>query len=225
MTGPSNDISIDSVIQNRHSTRSFKPDAVPKALLEECLLLAQRGAASNSNVQNWRLSLATGPARERIVEALVKASETSAPEATPTPPQFKHHRDALVQQMYGPEGYDVKGDENRDARRKARMRNYSFFGAPVVGVITMDDFLREWDALAVGLFIQNFILLLNARGVGSCLQVSVAGYPKVLKREFGLPEGRTIFCGIAIGWPSEERINEIVTKRDPIEKQVDFLED
>lgn len=117
------------------------------------------------------------------------------------------------------------GEENRAAREQCRMRNYSFFGAPVVGVITMDDCLREWDALAVGLFIQNFILLLSSRGVGSCLQVSVAGYPEILKREFGLPDDRKIFCGIAIGWPNEDRINKIVTERETIERQVEFLEE
>ncbi|KAF2164302.1 hypothetical protein M409DRAFT_25181 [Zasmidium cellare ATCC 36951] len=217
--------SIDSIIRNRHSTRSFRPDPVPRTLLQECLLLAQRGAASNSNIQNWRLTLATGPARERIVKALVHASQTSIPLAHPLPAQFRHHRDNLVQQLYGAQGYDVMGEEKRDARQEARMKNYSFFGAPVVGVISMDEELKEVDALAVGLFIQNFILLLSARSLGSCLQVSVTSYPEVLRREFNLPDGRKILCGIAIGWPGEERINSVVSEREAIERQVEFLEE
>lgn len=221
---PMESCNIDSVIRSRHSTRAFKSDPIPKDLLQECLNLAQRGAASNSNIQNWRLSLAMGAARDRIVSAMIQASETSEPQIPPPPPQFKHHRDALVQQLYGPQGYDVMGDENREARQQARMKNFSFFGAPVVGVVTMDDCLKEVDALVVGLFIQNLILLLNARGVGSCLQISVTGYPEVLRREFGLPEDRKTMCGVAIGWPSDEKINTVVSGRDAIENQVDILE-
>lgn len=217
--------SIDAIVRSRHSTRSFKPDPVPKTLLQECLLLAQRGAASNSNIQNWRLTLATGPARERVVGALVHASQTSTPLAHPLPTQFKHHRDSLVQQLYGAQGYDVMGEEKKDARQEARMKNYSFFGAPIVGVISMDADLKEIDALAVGLFIQNFILLLSARGLGSCLQVSVTSYREVLRREFNLPEDRKILCGIAVGWPSEERINSVVSEREPVGRQVEFLEE
>lgn len=216
--------SLESIIRNRHSTRAFKQDPIPKTVVYECLTLAQRGAASNSNIQNWRLSIAIGTARDRVVAAMTLASETYEPQMPPLPPQFKHHRDDLVQQLYGSQGYDLLGDENREAREQARMRNFSFFGAPVVGVITMDDCLRDFDAMAVGLFVQSFILLLSARGVGSCLQVSVTGYPEVLRREFRLPEGSRVLCGIAIGWPSDERINSVVSAREPIERYVEFLE-
>ncbi|KAK4499698.1 hypothetical protein PRZ48_010216 [Zasmidium cellare] len=226
MTNATKDLSpIDSIIRNRHSTRSFKPDPVPKSLLQECLLLAQRGAASNSNIQNWRLTLASGPAKDRIVKALAHAAETIEPKPLPLPTQFQHHRDNLVQLLYGAQGHDLMGEDKKDARQQARLKNYSFFGAPVVGVISMDDNLQDHDALAVGLFVQNFILLLSARGVGSCLQVSVTSYPEVLRRGFRVPEGRRILCGIAVGWPSEERINGVVSEREGIEKEVEFLEE
>jgi nitroreductase len=60
---------LEQCVRSRHSTRFFKPDPVPLNILQECLKLAQL-APSNSNIQNWRLKIAIGPARDRIVESL-----------------------------------------------------------------------------------------------------------------------------------------------------------
>jgi nitroreductase len=60
---------LEQCVRGRHSTRFFKPDPVPLDILCECLSLAQL-APSNSNIQNWRMTFASGPARDRIVESL-----------------------------------------------------------------------------------------------------------------------------------------------------------
>lgn len=60
---------LEQCVRGRHSTRFFEPDPVPLDVLCECLSLAQL-APSNSNIQNWRMTFATGNARDRIVESL-----------------------------------------------------------------------------------------------------------------------------------------------------------
>lgn len=60
---------LEQCVRGRHSTRFFKKDLVPLNVVRECLCLAQL-APSNSNVQNWRMAIATGQARDRIVESL-----------------------------------------------------------------------------------------------------------------------------------------------------------
>ena len=63
---------FDAVVLRRHSTRMFLPDKpVPTELLYEALTLAMR-APSNSNVQPWRLFLASGARRERLGAALAR---------------------------------------------------------------------------------------------------------------------------------------------------------
>ena len=77
---------LEDTIRARRSTRLFLRDKpVPKELVIEALDLAVR-APSNSNIQPWRVVFNSGPARDRLVEALL---EEAAKGAT-TPP-----RDAL----------------------------------------------------------------------------------------------------------------------------------
>lgn len=88
----------------------------------------------------------------------------------------------------------------------------------------MDKGLTTVDAMSVGMFVQTFMLALTERGLGSCLQVSVTGYPQVLREGFHLDEDQEILCGIAVGWPSEgNRVNEMVVPREDVGKVVRML--
>ncbi len=52
---------LDEVVRERRATRLFLRDKpVPRELLDEALSLAMR-APSNSNIQPWRVFLASGP--------------------------------------------------------------------------------------------------------------------------------------------------------------------
>ena len=57
------------------------------------------------------------------------------------------------------------------------------------------------DALGVGMFLQTFLLALTARGLGTCVQVSIAGYPETVREQLGIGEELRILCGLAIGYP------------------------
>ncbi|KAK4504232.1 hypothetical protein PRZ48_005148 [Zasmidium cellare] len=221
---PSPTPSLEDCIRHRHSIRFYTSDPVAQDLLYESVSLA-RLAPSNSNIQNWRLTLASDSARDRIVSALQKASQANPPTIAPLPEQFKHFRSEFGHLLYGEQGYNIPRSA-KEAHRAATMRNYEFFGAPVVGVITMDASLTTVDAMSVGMFVQTFMLALTERGLGSCLEVSVTGYLEVLREGFGIGEGQTILCGIAVGWPAEgNRVNEMVVPREEVESVVTMLRD
>ncbi|KXT10210.1 hypothetical protein AC579_440 [Pseudocercospora musae] len=98
------------------------------------------------------------------------------------------------------------------------MRNYLFFDSPTIACITMNKDLSGIDAMSVGMFIQTFMLALTERGLGSCLQVSVTGYPELLRREFGLKEDQMVLCGMAIGYPAEgHKVNDLHVPRRELE--------
>ena len=70
---------LEQIIRERHSTRLFLPQPVPRALVEEAVVLAQH-APSNSNIQPWHMVFASGPPRDRLVKALLEeASATQHP--------------------------------------------------------------------------------------------------------------------------------------------------
>lgn len=215
---------LEHYVRQRHSTRFYKDDVVPQNILQECLSLAQL-APSNSNIQNWRVAIATGHARDRMAESLLKEASKHGPDLRPLPEQFKRFRSEFGNALYGEKGYNIAEDD-REGAKKASLRNFEFFGAPCCAVISMDrDFAESLvDAMSVGMFVQIFMLALAERGLGSCLQVSVTGYPEVLRDGFKLDEDQLILCGMAIGWPTENNlVNELTIPRGDLAEQVKFI--
>ena len=59
-------MNVSEALDTRKSVRAFKPDAVPRALVEEILLKAAR-APSGGNLQPWKVHALIGPARDELV--------------------------------------------------------------------------------------------------------------------------------------------------------------
>jgi nitroreductase len=194
---------------------------VPRELLDEALSLAMR-APSNSNVQPWRLLVASGPRRDRLVEALLEAASVELPVTTGLPEAFLPLRQELGALVYGSMGiarHDV------EARRLAQLRNWEFFRAPVGAVVCMHRDLGLVDSLGVGMFLQTLLLALTERGLGTCVQVSIAAYPEILRAELEIPDELTVLCGLAIGYPDPAFPgNSLAVPRNPVETNVVFLD-
>ena len=65
---------VSEAINSRRSMRVFKPDPVPKADIEWIISTANR-AASNGNLQPWKLYVTMGKARQRLSAAILKAMD------------------------------------------------------------------------------------------------------------------------------------------------------
>jgi len=212
---------LDEAIRARHSIRKFLPRPVPKELLCECLELAQL-APSNSNIQPWRLFIATGADRDRLKEALLAVAREEAPHVPSLPEHFSHFRKELGAQVYGV-GMGIPSTD-KEARRAAVLRNWEFFGAPVVAIVCMDKELGHADALGIGMYLQTLVLSLTARGLGACVQVALAGYPEVIYKELAVPRELTILCGMSIGYPDPDfPVNKLKIGRGPVENNVVIL--
>ena len=82
------------------------------------------------------------------------------------------------------------------------------------------------DAVSVGMFLQTFLLALTARGLGTCVEVSVTGYPETVRSELKIPEELSIICGLAVGYSDPEfPANHLHVGREAIEKNVTFVSD
>jgi nitroreductase len=213
---------FEEVVRNRRSTRMFLRDKpVPRELIEEALRVAMR-APSNSNVQPWRLFVTSGPRRDRLVEALLEAASAGFPETTGLPEAFLPLRQELGALVYGSMGI---ARHDAEARRLARLRNWEFFRAPVGAVVCMHRDLGLVDSLGVGMFLQTLLLALTDRGLGTCVQVSIAEYPDVVRAQLDIPDDLMVLCGLAIGYPDPAfGGNSLVVPRNPVEANVTFLD-
>jgi nitroreductase len=213
---------LEDAISERQSTRMFLRDKpVPRDLVIEALTLATR-APSNSNIQPWHLVLASGPARDRLVEALLEVAAVESPAVPVLPDSFAHMRRDLGALVYGSMGISR---HDAEARRIAVLRNWEFFRAPLAGIVCMHRDLDNVDAMGVGMFLQTLMLALTARGLGTCAQVSIAGYPDVIREQLPIGEDMRILCGLAIGYPDPTfPANNLRVPRSPIEHNVVFVD-
>jgi nitroreductase len=212
---------LERIIRERHSTRLFLPRPVPRELVDEALALAVH-APSNSNIQPWHVVFASGAARDRLVAALLEETHRGPPNIPPLPESFRHFRRELGAEVYGAMGITREDKAGHDA---AVLRNWEFFRAPLAAIVCMHKDLGPADALSVGMFLQTLLLALTARGLGTCCEVSVAGYPETVRAQLAIPAELTILCGLAIGYADPDfPANRLQVKREPIEKNVVFLD-
>ena len=212
---------LDRAILERHSTRMFLPGSVPREAVDEALALAQH-APSNSYIQPWRLVFVSGASRDRLKAALFRVADHEAPHIPALPKAFEHYRYELGAEVYGSMGITI-ADTARHAA--AVMRNFDFFGAPLAGIVCMHRDLGPADAVSVGMYLQTLMLALTARGLGTCVEVSVAGYPDVVRAELNIPPELTIICGLAVGYSDPDfPANKLHIGRDLVAKHVAFLD-
>ena len=208
---------LEQTIRERHSTRLFLSRPVPRGLVDEALALAVN-APSNSNIQPWTLVFAYGPPRDRLVKALLEEAQRRPPDIPPLPESFKHFRSELGAQVYGAMGITR---EDKAAHTAAVLRNWEFYGAPLAGIVCMHKDLGPADALSVGMFLQTLLLALTARGLGTCVLVSIAGYPEIVRAQLAIPAELSILCGLAVGYPDPDfAANKLHVDREPFEKHL-----
>jgi nitroreductase len=214
-------LDLDQAIRERHSTRMFLPQPVPRELVDEALALAQC-APSNSNIQPWHVVFAAGAPRDRLVTALLDEARRRAPTIPPLPESFQHYRRELGAQVYGAMGIAIE-DTARHAA--AVLRNWEFFRAPLAGIVCMHRDLGLADALSVGMYLQTLLLALSERGLGTCVEVSIAGYPEVVRAQLAIPAELSILCGLAVGYPDADfAANKLHVPREAVAKNVVFLD-
>jgi nitroreductase len=216
-------LDLDLAIRERHSTRMFLPNQpVPRQLVEQALALAQC-APSNSNIQPWHVVFASGPSRDRLVAALLEEARRRPPNIPALPESFVHYRRELGARVYGAMGI---AREDTAGHAAAVLRNWEFFRAPLAGIVCMHRDLGPADALSVGMYLQTLLLALTERGLGTCVEVSIAGYPEIVRAQLAIPAELSILCGLAIGYPDPDFVaNQLHVNRDPVAKNVVFLDE
>lgn len=207
------------LVEARSSCRAYRDAPVADALIERLLAVAAR-SASWCNVQPWHATLLSGEARRRMGERLLAAIDGG--EAMRPDIAFPTEYAGIYGERRRESGfalYEALGVARDDkARRAAEMRrNFDFFGAPHVLILSAPTALGEYGLLDCGLFVGAFLLAVEAAGLGAISQASVALHSGLLRETLALPRERRIVCAIAFGHPHRDhRANSCRTARAPI---------
>lgn len=188
---------LDRLLADRFSCRGFTDEAVDEDVIVAILESAAR-TPSWCNVQPWQVDVVSGEAVERLRAELM--ADPTLGSDYPFPPGYEgehaERRRQVGWQLYRAVGVE-RGD--RDASAREMLRNFEFFGAPHVAIITAPEPLGTYAAIDCGLFVQSFLLAAQARGVATVAQAALAQKSDVLRRWLDLPSDRLVVCGIAFG--------------------------
>ncbi len=167
------------VVKSRRSVRMYRPDAVPRELLDK-MFEAASCAPSAMNEQPWRYYVATGESRRRLGEIMVQGT---------------HYLEEYMAVI----GHDLDDQ---------LLHWYTELGgAPVVIAATMprvdDEFMRLNKHLSVGASIQNLLLAARDLGLGACNLTFSYWVSDEIAKLLGVPEDRVIIALISVGYPAD----------------------
>lgn len=211
---------ILEAIRARKSIRSFKPEPVPKEILEKIIDIARR-SPSAANTQPWEITVVTGEVLDNIRKGnveLLTSGVTPEPDF-PWGPYENKYRQRQVD--IGIQLYGLMGIARDDKERRAEwwQRGFRFFDAPAALILSVDRSLKGVLPLFdIGLIAQTICLAAMNYGLGTCIEMQGVMFPEVVRKFARIPESKRIVTSIAIGYPDWDfPANKLESKREPIE--------
>lgn len=218
----------DKVVLGRRSIRGYKPDPVPRKLIEEIIALAMR-SPSSMNVQPWNFYVITGEPLNRIragnTERMVAGVPQSREFRTGQPFEGTH-RDrqvAVAKQLFAAMGIER---DDKPARTDWVLRGFRQFDAPVCVIITYDKVLdgsddTPFDCGAVATALVNAAW---SRGLGAVINSQGIMQSPVVREHAGIADDQVIMKSIALGWPDDDfPANAVVSTRKTVEEATVFI--
>ena len=213
---------VSDAVNSRRSMRAFKADPVPKADIEWIISTANR-AASNGNLQPWKLYVTMGKARQRLSSAILAAIDANdngpCGEYDVYPKEFKPVYDAR-RKLVGKQLYTLLGVPKGDAAGMMRQfrKNYEFFDAPVGMILCIERRMGNGQWIDCGIFLDQLMLLAREKGLHTCPQAAFSRFQHIVRRELKIPDDQIVICGLALGYADSDTVpNNLITERAPIQ--------
>ena len=210
---------IIEAIKSRKSIRGYKPDPVPRKVIEEILEVACR-APSGMNTQPWEFTVVAGEALEKLCKANVEKLTTGATPASEVmrggyQGVYRERQVALGIQIFQLMGITR---EDREKRLEWTMKGFRYFDAPAAIIISSDGSLGEGAQFDLGAVAQTIALAALDHGLGTCIQSQGIMFPDVVREFTGIPESKRMSICLTIGYPDEDfPANKLHSERESLE--------
>ena len=133
----SDDQVLERLLTDRWSCRGFTDEPVPRDVIERLLTIAQR-TPSWCNTQPWQLVITSGEETAKLRDAFLESFDWAGSDfefPVSYNGVYRERRRESGWQLYEAVGVQ-KGD--REASALQMLRNFEFFGAPHVAILTTD---------------------------------------------------------------------------------------
>ena len=221
-------MNYEEIAQARRSIRGYKPDPIPREILEEIIHIAKQ-APSSMNTQPWHFHVLTGEPLERIRKG--NTEKMMAGSSVDREIKLNHgyegpHRERQIEiavQLF--EAMGIARDD-KERRMDWVMRGFRQFDAPVSIVITVDKALAD-DTIAhfdCGAATYGLVLAAWSKGIGSVINGQGIMQSSVVRENANIPEDQVIMTCVAMGYPDESFVaNDVKSRRSPNEQVASFI--
>lgn len=219
-------LSFEETVRLRHSPRAFLPTPLTDAQIHDVLQDAQY-APSNCNTQPWHVHIASGETKQALTQAMLRNAEMGkmSPDFSFDYADFYGEYFTRSQEQ-AQQYYEVLGiaRDDKAQRHEALLRNYAFFGAPHVAFLFMPSFGDNVRVAGdIGMYGQNFLLSLTARGFAGIPQTLLGFHADTVREMLGVADNYRLLFGISFGYEDvEARANKLRMGRIAPEQSVVF---
>ena len=219
---------FDEVVNERKSIRGYKPDPVPREIIDDVITSAKK-APNSINTQTWKLYVITGEPLQKIKDQNTENMLNGV----------KPQRDIKMREGYqgihrkrqiaiAVQLFDAMGIawEDRVARGEWAMQGFKQFGAPVSIVLTYDKYLDPGAMSHYDLGAISYGLCLAAwqRGLGTVINSQGSMQSDVVREHANIPESENILFCVAMGYPDwDKEANSIKSPRVGNEEFVSYV--
>lgn len=211
---------VIEAIKTRRSIRGYKPEPVPKEVLEEILETAIR-SPSSLNTHPWEFTVVAGDVMEKIKQANIEKLNAGERPHLEEPRGeytgiYRERQVALAVQLFQLMGITR---EDREKRMDWMKRGFRFFDAPAAIIISIDKEVGTGGQFDVGAVSQTIALVALNYGLGTCIMGQGIMYPDVIRKLTGIKESKLIVICLTIGYPDWDfPANEVYSAREPVGK-------
>ena len=212
-------MTFSELIKARRSVRGYRPDPVPREVIEEIISVA-KWAPSSMNTQPWHVHVVTGEPLDNIRRGNTENMVAGLPPKREFPMRESYegiHRKRQVEVAV--QLFDAMGIARDDTERRTDwvMRGFRQFDAPVSLVLTYDKYLEPAaiSQFDLGAFSHAIVLAAWERGLGCVINGQGIMQSHVVRTHAQIPDDQIIMICIAMGYPDDSFVaNEVKSRRE-----------
>jgi nitroreductase len=211
-------------IRERNSIRVFKPDPVPRKLIEK-VLAAGLEAPSSANMQPWEFVVVCGEDKDKLSRSLLQAFSNKDKDYDFQGKKIQFPERLLKRRKrFFDELFQKLEDEGKNPKPFLQESTLRFWGAPVIVLVFMDGRMAKRFFFDIGTCVQNIVLAAQAEGLGSHLIGLILKFQNTLKAFLHIPLEKRLVVGICLGYPDlEHPLNRYKPDRDRLDESVVWI--
>ena len=213
-------------IKERNSIRAFKPDPVPRALLEK-VLAAGMLAPSSANMQPWEFVIVCGEEKDKLSQSLLQVFSDKGKDYDFAGKEIQFPARLLKRRgIFFDELFQKLTDMGLDAKLFVQQSTLRFWGAPVIILVFMDGRIASRFFFDIGTCVQNISLAAKADGLDTHLIGLILKYQNTIKEFLNLAPDKRLAVGVCLGYADTDHpINHFQPQRvglDQVTKWIGF---